>query len=250
MRFLIHSNSGPDQEDRYTHDYIADTVEQALAQHLAKKSQFVPVAWTPSTQAKATPSKSRADAEASGRLIVGNQVVHPGTQAAPFRIGGIYRQQCGDLVRLDPTAYGVGGAHKVADGMAFATILLGGSPSRNDGHRQLVDGRYPGCKDVVGHGCHLIPGELDAQGYPLGHPCADIPAPTVQPKPATLAESTDPKDLAMLKRDGPAKRTPSPVVPAPVATAKPCPWGAFQSPDLGASSHLVNPAHGSASLQS
>lgn len=69
-----------------------------------------------------------------------------------------------------------------------------------------------------------------------------------QPKPATLAESTDPRDLAMMKRDGPAKvqvkqQANLKPVPVPVPTAKPALPALTRATDLDNISR-----HGSAYL--
>lgn len=55
-------------------------------------------------------------------------------------------------------------------------------------------------------------------------------------------------DAAMIARDGPAKPAVVAIPAAPKPPAKPAPSGLTLSPDLRATSHLVEPVHGSAAL--
>jgi hypothetical protein len=92
-----------------------------------------------------------------------------------YRLGGHYRQNDGRLVRLDPVPFGVNPSEfldqkarqSALDGMAYATTMEGGQPRRNQGHRSLVTGCYPGYETNAGYTSHLTPGECDAWGEGL-----------------------------------------------------------------------------------
>lgn len=261
MDYLIHCRSERGSFFAYTSPGAAP--EDALRHHLTTRKIIpVPVAWSV-PDGRAT-IDLRKEAQQVGRLIekVGDQFVvrHPEAkqpasteQATPFRIGGIYRQQNGKLRYLREVPHwkpDVTGQKQVEAVHVENGKVRECSFGVADGARRLSDGRYPGRRDDPEYGSHLVPGELDVHGNPL---TADKPLPAA--KPATLADSTDPRDKAMLLRDGPAKdapkRTPSPNVPASKdkpRTLHASPFAAFRSPDLTASSHQVHHLHGSAAL--
>lgn len=136
-----------------------------------------------------------AEAVAAGRVIekangtyVARDPSAGGLQAAtPFRIGGIYRQRDGRLVRLDaPSEAELHGnrseLHRYVGGPAVARNVATGG---DIGWRDLASGRFPGHNELSEY--NLLPGELDAQGNPIfavqGTVTARLPAPAVVATP-------------------------------------------------------------------
>jgi hypothetical protein len=187
----------------------------------------------------------------------------PKEEAWPFRIGGIYKDNGGRVVRLDLRPHGFGPHHLTAtEGMSFGTRLnSAGNPVENLGHRRLKDGVYPGVSASPDHPGHLVPGEVNENGFPLVQASAEATKTTVK----RVAESTKnvgieidgdqvtsshPADIAMMKNDGPAKPKKSEAASEekPVSKAKPAMAAFGFRPDTQSSSHLVSPVHGSALL--
>lgn len=81
------------------------------------------------------------------------------TQAAPFKVGAIYRQRNGALVRLHPPI------NPDWDGLAWARGIDG---IEGCGHRHLSDGVDTYTRPNVPIGSRdLLPGELDEAGNPI-----------------------------------------------------------------------------------
>jgi hypothetical protein len=88
----------------------------------------------------------------------------------PFRIGGVYRDQGGQVTRLDTP---------LEDGTADGLMLSGNFTGSRSGPRNLSDGRYPGYASQADSIWHLLPGELhqiNGEWVPRGVPVEDKPA--------------------------------------------------------------------------
>lgn len=98
------------------------------------------------------------------------------TPRAPFRLGCIYRQLNGELVKLDTIS---------EDGTwANGVMLTGRYKGETCGLRRLSDGHCIVHTDNYAYGSNIQPGELNAQGEPIA-PTFYCTAETL--KPATTA---------------------------------------------------------------
>jgi hypothetical protein len=234
--FCIHTLDA-DGQTWYCPERMADTPQAAVDLLLESNPRYRPengrklMAWSEDRR-DATPEELRKEALAAGRLIVDGKCIAAPPQHA-FRIGGIYRQNDGALVRLDPPM-------KQWKEKDVAHAMFVGREIGN-GMRHLSDGRY--AKGY--HYANLVPGELDEKGNPIT-PTATLVA-AVKDLQQAAADSL--LDRKMIERDGPAR--PAPIAtPAPAApTALPALPGLTRSPDLRHSTHLVEPQHGSAHLE-
>lgn len=187
----------------------------------------------------------RAAALSAGRTLTykDGKYTAGGVEEAPmFRIGGVYRQNDGEVVELR-MAWPLSKFQGIEFG--YASRINTGGP---DGFRRLDNGRYPYRAEDAGRGEHLIPGELeqDASGNWAKGATVSVSVRPLEYKPAPIAPTLHPADARMIARDGPAK--PRAVQPAPVIAAKPAPAGLCFSTDLTRSSHQVSPFFGSAAL--
>lgn len=165
-------------------------------------------------------------------------------QTSPaFRIGGIYRDQGGDLVRLNEL---------IGDGGANGVMLTGQYKGLTSGFRDLATGRY---SDAGVHArWTLIPGECDEQGNPIAPVTFYATAETLA---AIEDEKAQPEcNAAMIARDGPARCAVTAILPPTIPATKPVKpvlphWNNKQTPDT-ATTAQVNvpgfPAFGSADL--
>jgi hypothetical protein len=83
-------------------------------------------------------------------------------ETAKFKVGSIYRQRNGVLVVLTPFS---------KPGLCLVARVLRDDPEskflNSGGARRLSDGRYTGRPDDPNYECHLVEGELNAQGEPI-----------------------------------------------------------------------------------
>jgi hypothetical protein len=238
--FCIHTLDA-DGQTWYCPERMADTPQAAVDLLLESNPRYRPengrklMAWS-EWAGPLDYAELREEAIAKGRLIVDGKCIDPDAahpSKLPFRIGGIYRQNDGALVRLDPPM-------KQWKEKDVAHAMFVGREIGN-GMRHLSDGRY--AKGY--HYANLVPGELDEKGNPIT-PTATLVA-AVKDLQQAAADSL--LDRKMIERDGPAR--PAPIAtPAPAApTALPALPGLTRSPDLRHSTHLVEPQHGSAHLE-
>lgn len=169
---------------------------------------------------------------------------------AKFRVGGVYRNRNGTLMRV---------GREVGGGLVKLEFVSGYREGRETTSSfWLTSGQYEKRSHPT---ADLVPGELhlvDGRWVPVEQEPAMSMTPTLDKLEAEyeacllsepvwvgvdFGHELDP-NAAMIARDGPARVKPAAVVTEqPASTAHPCPFASFRSPDLCATSHQVDPAH-------
>lgn len=143
----------------------------------------------------------------------------------PFRIGGVYRQQSGDIARLLP-------AGMVEERECGTACCVGERVSMfTGGWRFLDNGRYVNKEDVANYAAHLIPGELelrDGEWRPIeaapslfavlrGEPTWTFSTDSATTQTVVVCAA----DAAMIARDGPQRPAQAVIPTAPAFDAFP-----------------------------
>lgn len=170
----------------------------------------------------------------------------PASAEYPFRVGGIYRQQNGDLVKLTKSC---------GKDRAWGVMLSGRHKGDASGLRRLVDGKHPLHESFLELEFHLIPGEVDEAGVPITPNQPNPEQFKMANAEKNLKKSSHPADVKMAERD--LKGLTKKVFPVKEETKKDSPKESKIKPalpglglnfDLVGSYHLTNPRHGSAML--
>lgn len=190
-----------------------------------------------------------------------------------FRIGGIYRENGGNLVRLERIVPGEGryaDNKYITDSLARWRHRHGEEPvvavyvgrEGENGWRRLSNGRYPDYEDAPDYASHLIPGELDEKGNPVSAPITQgsMPKEVTNPNAGMML-----RDKEALARVVPPREIP-PFDPFKDWIGKPGyevtrgtaigtqtngrEFGNFHLPDTKPTDHLVDPTHATAAERS